>query len=296
MRDLQVDRSRLALRLQGTNLTVDLAEIALYGGQGSGQIDVQVVDGAPRISHRFRLENLEALPFLRDAADFDRLRGRATGEVALQTSGRTQRELLQNLSGQGQTALRDGAIVGINVAGMVRNVAAAYQGEAIDGERETDFAELSGSFQVSNGILTNNDLWLQAPALRVAGSGQLNLPQRTVNYRVEPRAAPTLEGQGGQRELAGVLVPVIVRGPWDNLTFTPDLESVARRALEDPEAFKEEVEQQIDQLDDARKSLKKGSSPEKMLEGLLGDQGSGQNQGEQSSDAARKLLKGLFGN
>jgi AsmA protein len=295
MRDLQVDRSRLALRLQGTNLTVDLAEIALYGGQGSGQIDVQVVDGAPRISNRFRLENLEALPFLRDAADFDRLRGRAIGEVALQTQGRTQRELVQNLSGQGQAAFRDGAIVGINVAGMVRNVTAALQGGGGD-ERATDFAELSGTFQINNGILSNNDLWLQAPVLRVAGSGQLNLPERTVNYRIEPKAAPTLEGQGGARELAGVLVPVIVRGPWDNLTFAPDLESVARRALEDPEAFKEEVEQQIDQLDDARKSLKKGSSPEKMLEGLLGDQGSGQNQGEQSSDAARKLLKGLFGN
>ena len=126
--DLQLDRSQLALRLQGTNLHVDLAEIALYGGQGSGQIDVEVVDGAPRISNRFRLENLEALPFLRDAADFERLRGRATGEVALQTRGRTQRELVQNLSGQGQATFRDGAIVGINVAGMVRNVTTAFAG------------------------------------------------------------------------------------------------------------------------------------------------------------------------
>ena len=34
---------------------------------------------------------LDAQPFLRDAADFERLRGRATGEVALQTRGRTLR-------------------------------------------------------------------------------------------------------------------------------------------------------------------------------------------------------------
>ena len=136
MRDLQLDRSQLALRLQGTNLTVDLAEIALYGGQGSGQIDVEVVDGAPRISNRFRLENLEALPFLRDAADFERLRGRATGEVALQTRGRTQRELVQNLSGQGQATFRDGAIVGINVAGMVRNVTTAFAGRRRRGARD----------------------------------------------------------------------------------------------------------------------------------------------------------------
>ena len=40
--------------------------------------------------------------------------------------------------------------------------------------------------------------------------------------------------------------------------MTPDLTGVAQRALEDPEAFKEEVEQQIDQLGEAGKAIKKG--------------------------------------
>jgi AsmA protein len=296
--DLQLDRSQLALRLQGTSLTVDLAEIALYGGQGNGRIEVEVVDGAPRISNRFRLENLDAQPFLRDAADFERLRGRATGEVALQTRGRTQRELVQNLDGQGQASFRDGAIVGINVAAMVRNVTTAVQGGGGGEERATDFAELSGSFQVNNGILTNNDLWLQAPVLRVAGSGQLNLPERTVNYRIEPKAAPTLEGQGGAQDVAGLLVPVFVRGPWDNLTFAPDLESVARRALEDPEAVREQIEQLGRGAEGVRDAIKEGGA-EKVLEGLLGGQSGGAGQSEQSGEgpeAARKLLKGLFGN
>jgi AsmA protein len=295
--EIQLDRSQLALRLQGTNLTVDLAEIALYGGQGNGQIAVEIVDGAPRISNRFRLENLDAQPFLLDAADFERLRGRATGEVALQTRGRTERELVQNLSGQGQATFRDGAIVGINVAEMVRNVTTALQGGGGE-ERATDFAELSGTFQINNGILSNNDLWLQAPVLRVAGSGQLNLPDRTVNYRIEPKAAPTLEGQGGARDVAGLLVPVVVRGPWDNLTFAPDLESVARRALEDPEAVREQIEQLGRGAEGVRDAIEEGGA-EKALEGLLGNQGGGQGQsgqGGQGTDAARKLLKGLFGN
>jgi AsmA protein len=298
VRDLQLDRSQLALRLAGPHLAVDLQEIALYGGQGSGQLDLEVVDGTPRISNQFRLEGLQALPFLTAAADFQRLRGTANAELSVQTQGRSQRQMVQNLGGQGRIAFHNGAIVGINLAEMVRNVTAAYQGDAIGGERATDFAELSGSFNISNGVLTNDDLWLQAPVLRVAGRGQVNLPARTLDYRLEPKAAPTLEGQGGQREVAGLLVPVIITGPWDNLTFTPDLTAVARRALEDPEAFKEEVEQQIDQLGDAAKAIKKGG-PEKMLEGLLGQGGGGQGQGgqgDQGSDAARKLLKGLFGN
>ena len=182
---------------------------------------------------------------------------------------------------------------------LVRNVTAALQGGAIDEERKTDFAELSGTFKIRNGILTNDDLALQAPALRLTGSGQLDLPQRTVDYRIEPKVAPTLEGQGGRSEIAGLLVPVIIKGPWDNLTYTPDLSGVARRALENPEAFKKEVEQQIEQMgeagDDVRDALKKGDT-KKVLEGLLGGGQSGGGGQSQGGDAANKLLKGLFGN
>jgi AsmA protein len=176
---------------------------------------------------------------------------------------------------------------------MVRNVATAFQGGAGGDQRKTDFAELSGTFKVRNGILKNDDLWLQAPVLRVAGSGQVDLPERTVDYRIEPKAAQTLKGQGGEREVAGLLVPVIVRGPWNDLSFTPDVGDIARRALEDPEAVREQVEQ----LGDVGKAIKKGGA-EKALEGLLG-QGGGQGEksgGGQGGDAAQKLLKGLFGN
>jgi AsmA protein len=291
IRDLQLDRSRLALRLEGTRVGVDLQEVVLYGGQGTGKLDLEVVDATPRISHQFRLEGMQALPFLTAAAGFQKLRGTANAELALQTQGRTQRELVQNLSGTGRTAFHNGAIVGINIAALVRNVASAYQGGAIGGERATDFAELSGSFNVRNGVLTNDDLWLQAPVLRIAGRGQVNLPARTLDYRLEPKAAQTLEGQGGSREVAGLLVPVIIKGPWNAPAITPDLTGVAQRALENPEAFKEEVEQQIDQLGEAGKAIKKGGDPQKMLEGLLGGQGGGQ-----GGEPARKLLKGLFGN
>jgi AsmA protein len=295
LRDLQLDRSVLALRLEDAALNADLQEIALYGGRGSGRLDLKVAEAIPAIDAQFRLEGLQALPFLRDAADFERLEGTASTEVSLTTRGRSQRELVQNLDGEGQATFVDGAIVGINLAEMVRNVASAFQG---GGEaRKTDFAELSGTFRITDGILTNDDLWLQAPVLRVAGSGQLNLPQRTVDYRVEPKATTTLKGQGGERDVAGLLVPVIVRGPWEDLSFTPDVSDIARRALENPEALREGVEQQVEQLGDVGKAIKKGGA-EKALEGLLGRGGGESGEGGESrgGDAAQKLLKGLFGN
>ena len=296
---VQLDRSVMAVRLEDQRLRADLEEMALYGGQGSGRVVVEIADGAPKIRQRFRLKGLDARPFLKDAAEFERLEGKANADLTLETRGRTQRELVENLSGEGEAILRNGAIVGINIAQMVRNVTSAFQGGAGGEERKTDFAKLSGTFKIRNGILTNDDLWLQAPVLRVAGSGTLDLPQRTVDYRIEPKAAKTLEGQGGEREVAGLLVPVVVRGPFDDLSFTPDVSGVVQRALEDPEALREGVEQQIDQLgdvgDDVRDAVKEGD-PEDALRGLLGRGGGRGDKDQSGGDAAGKLLKGLLGN
>ena len=56
----------------------------------------------------------------------------------------------------------------------------------------------------------------------MTGAGTVDLPQRTVNYRVTPN-------------VAGVLaVPVDVTGPWDNLSYRPDLAGIAKGLAEDP--------------------------------------------------------------
>ena len=102
------------------------------------------------------------------------------------------------------------------------------------------------------------------------------------------------------REVAGLLVPVIVQGPWDDLTFAPDLESVARRALEDPEAIKRGGRAAGDQrrpkayATRSRKAVQRRCSKGCWVAGRR--RGRSSAQGGQGADAARKLLKGLFGN
>jgi AsmA protein len=56
----------------------------------------------------------------------------------------------------------------------------------------------------------------------------VELPPRTVHYRVEPKAVASLEGQGGKSDVGGIQVPVIIEGPWDNLSYRPDLEAMLK--------------------------------------------------------------------
>jgi AsmA protein len=99
---------------------------------------------------------------------------------------------------------------------------------------KTDFAELSGSFTIKNGLVSNDDLKMLSPLLRVSGKGTADMPPRTVNYRVEPKAVSSLSGQGGVADKAGITVPIIVEGSWDNPSFRPDLTGAISDLAKDP--------------------------------------------------------------
>ena len=233
-RDIQVGQSRLTLSLQDGLLDLQLRELALYDGAGAGRIVVDAGPDVPRLQVTFDLTGLQAEPFLMDAAGFERLSGAGTVKLAVSTSGRSQAEFVGALNGSGNIAFRDGAISGINLGAMVRNVGAAFLDPSAGEARKTDFTELSGSFTITNGLLRNNDLLLLSPLLRLEGKGTANLPPRTLDYRLTPRIAATTEGQGGARDVAGISVPIIIEGPWSDLSYKPDLAALITEELTNP--------------------------------------------------------------
>jgi len=294
--EVKLDRTVLALNMNGPKLVADLKEFGLYDGKGQGRLTVNAESGQPQIEKQFTLTGLEALPFLTDAAEFERLEGKADATFNISTTGATERQLVENLNGDGKVVFADGAIVGLNVAAMVRNVSAAFLSAEANESRKTDFAELGGSFTIQSGVLTNNDLLLQAPGLRVSGTGTVDLPKKSVDYRIDPKAAATLEGQEGSTDVAGVLVPVVVKGPFDDLSFKPDLSGVVEQALKDPKALKKQVKDQIEAVGSSSKDVKKtlknlGKDDAKnLLDGLTnGDKDSG-------DSPAGSLLKGILKN
>jgi len=217
--EIKVDRGAITVKLSGGKLTLDLTELALYGGRGKAQL---VVDGsggtlgvaAPSLS----LAGLAAKPFLTDAAGFSDLSGTANFQASnLRASGNTQKSLVSSLAGNGSFEFVDGALEGTNLALALRQITSLGKAEA----QATDFARISGTFNIANGIVTQNDLQMQSQLLRVEGAGVLPLPPKTVDYKITPKGVLSLEGQGGATEIGGVVVPVRLHGPWHNVQNEP---------------------------------------------------------------------------
>jgi AsmA protein len=277
VQEIKVGQSALTVGLKDGLLAVDLNELNLYDGKGKGRLTVDARGEVPAVTESFTMTGIAAEPLLTDAAGFERLSGTGNLDISVTARGGSQRQMVETLNGKGSLAFNDGAIKGINLAAMVRNVADAFLDPGASETQKTDFAELSGTFDIRNGLLSNNDLKLLSPLLRVEGRGTSNLPPRTLDYRIEPKAVASLEGQGGNAGESGLAVPVLVSGPWHDLSYKPDLTGAIEDIAKDPSKLLDSV-----------------GGGTKALEGVIkGGDGEG---GIKLPDDAGKALKGLFGN
>ncbi|MFC4724212.1 AsmA family protein [Glycocaulis abyssi] len=230
--DVEASEAAVHARLTNGRLVADLSRFTLYGGSGSGQLVVNARSTTPSYSLNARLRGLQTQPFLGAAADFSALRGLGNFTIDLTSSGASTAAIMRSLSGSGDLRLSDGAIEGFNLARILRGVQTAITTrqlpQGFGPEEETDFSELGGTFNIRNGVLTNNDLSMLSPLLRVTGTGEFNLVEQSMDYRISPRAVASLAGQGGTPELGGIAVPVRVRDSFANPSFSIDFESVAR--------------------------------------------------------------------
>jgi len=286
VKGVDVGASDIAVLFNDGRLKTTMGETALFDGTISGQVNADAAAAVPALGLDFRINGVQAEPVLTRFAEFDKLAGTARAVGSLKTTGASERAMIEGLNGQGSVTFTNGAIKGINLAAMVRNVGAAFQGQPVGNEpQQTDFAELGGTFTVQSGVVHNNDLRLLAPLLRLDGAGTVSLPPKSIDYRLQPRLAATIEGQGGKKDAAGLSVPVLIRGSLTNPTFAPDVAGLAEELIRNPDAARQQLE------------ALKGKKPKEGVKGLIeGLSGGGGNQppNQGSSDPAQQL-RGLLG-
>lgn len=233
--DVEVSAVRANLSVDRGRLQAQLSQFELYGGTGQAVAVLNARQATPSMSFDAELENLQALPFLTAAAQFDRLSGLGSFDLFVESTGASPALIMNRLSGNGEFSFADGAIRGVNLAQMIRTVQTALETRALpaafsEGE-QTDFSSLTGTFTIQGGVVNNPDLLMLSPLLRVNGQGQVDLGAQSVDYRLTPRAVSSLTGQGGETDLQGLAVPVRLRGDFNNVSAGIDFEAVAAALL-----------------------------------------------------------------
>jgi AsmA protein len=238
--ELDIGSARLAPAAIDANLgrgvlRLGVTNLGAYGGLASAELDVDASTTNPTYSLRTDLAGVRALPLLRGIADFDRLDGKLQAKIAVRSIGTSQRAIMSNLEGSVFAIFQDGAIRGINVAGMIRSLTSSTLSgwqDTNNNNEGTDLTQLSMSFHIDKGQATTTDLNLVGPLVRVTGAGTIDLGTKLMAFRVEPKLVMTTEGQGRAADPVGFGIPVMIDGSWANPRIYPDMAGI----MDNPDA------------------------------------------------------------
>jgi AsmA protein len=200
----------------------------LYEGSFEGDVLVDVRGEVPRLTIKQRLAGVQAGPLLTDLIGDDWVTGNANVSLELVMAGNSVDTWMNSLGGGGEFKFANATVQGVNLMQELRVAEARLRQQAAPAEeRETDFTALTGSFTARNGIIRNEDLNGQSPALRLVGKGGLNLVEMTVDYLLTVNLVDTATGQAGREldELRRVPIPVRITGPLDDFRVRPDLKA-----------------------------------------------------------------------
>lgn len=225
---LEASPAALTAKLEGGRLRVTVPQTKAAGGDLSAEATLNAV-AVPQVSFSLKVEGAAARPVLSAFAGFSKLSGTVEGELSLSAQGRDAEEMTAALSGNGALTFRNGAFEGIDLV----NIATLVQRKLAQldiGGGKTEFVEMGGTFTVQNGVASNKDFRMKGPLVQATGAGSVDLPRKSVRYRL----TPVLTASSGAAQAGGLAVPVDIVGPFSDISVRPDYAAVLRDALANP--------------------------------------------------------------
>lgn len=274
----------------GNNGLVELKPFSadLYDGTVTVNGDIDARPNVPTMKLTKILKDVEMGPMFMDLKGKEEVKGKADILVAVTTKGNTKKELTRNANGTLKLALANGEIAKLKIIDTIRVAKRLYEGksgessqtakkDAVKSGRPTQFADLSATGIITNGVITNEDLLAQSELMRVTGKGKINLNTEEIDYLLTIYLARKLERaeDKGLVEMSDTPIPYKVTGTFDKIDQKAALGEVLKAG--------------------AVKLLSK--ELEKRLKDDSGEQGK---EGKESSNSTEELinkgLKSLFGN
>ncbi len=228
--NMKVKDIRADLKAKNGTFRLRPLGMKLYEGEYKGDITLDVTKDVPVISLNEKITGVQAGTLLQDLMDDDLISGTTDLQVKVIAQGSTPEKITKTLNGNANFLFSDGAVKGLNIAHMLRKAKAKLKGQSLPDTdiKKTDFAKLSGSFLIKNGIVSNNDLEATLPFSRITGEGTVDLPKESLNYLVKAKIVNTSKGQGGAElsELKGLIVPVKIKGSFSDPSIKLDMDKL----------------------------------------------------------------------
>ncbi len=212
-----IGKSRLVMKVRKGILDADVAEMNLYSGKATGKFQVSSPGLIPQFAGTMKFSEVSALPLLRDSHAFKWLSGKANIDFAVSSKGHSKKQIMAALEGKGNIELVDGALEGIDLTKMIKDLKKGRVNDLKHRPSErTPFEKFDGAFSINNGVVKNSDANLKSANLVAKGNGQVDLTRDWVDYRIEHKIITN-------EQKDSLVVPVRIKGDISDPKLDVDL-------------------------------------------------------------------------
>jgi AsmA protein len=254
MSGLQFEDVVVTVNAKDGKLRINPITSKLFGGTYSGDITIITSTSVPSLSVNETVQGIDLAQLARAMFDQDNITGSIAGNFRLGGSGHNMAEIQQTLGGTMSFELKDGTYEGMDVWYELRRARAVLKQEPPPEPvlpARTKFSTVTASGVVKDGIMRNDDLAAELPFMKVTGKGDVNIPEGTVDYRMQVRVLRKPEAMAGAtpeeiEDFTKTVIPLKITGPLASPTPVPDLEALAKQRVE--EEVKEKLEEKLKDL------------------------------------------------
>lgn len=211
---------------------------SLYQGSLNAQAKVNLKSTTPQITLYAKLANVQAEPLMNDVGGANqkiKIAGMGNIELQITTAGTESKALMTNLNGTSQFSFNNGTLVGVDLGYLIDTAAAFVKQKpsTATNNEKTNFGTLTGTATIKNGVISNNDLFADAPRFATRGSGTIDLVNQKINYTLQTTVKQRSTDQKEDlANLYGLSLPVLITGNLENPTIRLDSSSLAKAIAE----------------------------------------------------------------
>lgn len=230
------DFSLQAQNQQGTATLQDLSG-KLGHGTFKTQGTISVVDNQPaQMTLTPQIENIAMGPVLHTFGQPETFVGDLTLTGKFNGSGVTLADVMQRWDGHAHISMANARLNGMNIQQLIQQAVVRSHSEVTAADSYTDYTkiqELKADTVLRQGNLRITRFFGRSEILTAGGSGLINLDKQRCDMSLNVRVLDGWKGKSNVvKTLQKAVIPLRIYGPWQELSYSLDVDKVLRSELE----------------------------------------------------------------
>jgi AsmA protein len=243
--DLLLNNAHANVTLDHGLIKMNPVTADVYGGKETGAITIDMRPAQPVYNVNLKTDKVDANKLISSVSDVKQtIYGLLASNVNASFSSSSSANIARSLNGNMAINLTNGKLMNLDLLHELASVG-KFVGNGFGAPKGfTDLVQLTGNFDVKNGLAQTNNLKAVIDGGTMAAAGLINLADQSLNLHVTAVLNKAISQQVGGTQIGGfmntalannqgeLVLPVIVTGTFQHPQVAPDVQQIARMKLD----------------------------------------------------------------